>query len=30
VHQRRKVFELRNQYALTGDDGSPLAVIDLG
>jgi len=22
VHQRRKVFELRNQYVLTGEDGS--------
>lgn len=28
VHQRRKVFEMRNQYTLTDDAGQPLGTIE--
>jgi uncharacterized protein YxjI len=28
VHQRRKVFELRNQYTLTDEDGSPAGTVE--
>jgi uncharacterized protein YxjI len=28
VHQRRKVFELRNQYTLTNEDGTPAGAIE--
>jgi uncharacterized protein YxjI len=28
IHQRRKVFELRNQYTLTDQDGSPLGRVE--
>jgi uncharacterized protein YxjI len=28
VHQRRKVFELRNQYTLTGEDGEQIGTVE--
>lgn len=28
VHQRRKFFELRNQYTLTGEDGQPAGTVE--
>jgi uncharacterized protein YxjI len=28
VHQRRKVFEMRNQYTLTGENGEPVGTIE--
>lgn len=28
VHQRRKVFELRNQYTLTGENGEPIGAVE--
>lgn len=28
IHQRRKVFELRNQYTLTDQDGNPLGRVE--
>jgi hypothetical protein len=28
LHQRRKVFELRNQYTLTGETGEPIGAVE--
>jgi uncharacterized protein YxjI len=28
LHQKRKVFEMRNQYALTGEDGEAIGAVD--